>query len=77
VKSSRLDPLSAGVPAGTVFGTSDVQAAHPAANPVSTSGICCTIYKLLGIDHEKLAYDVVGRPMSISHRGSPIQGILA
>jgi uncharacterized protein (DUF1501 family) len=67
----------AGIQGGSVYGASDAQAAYPASNPVSTSDICCTIYNLLGIDHETLVHDRVGRPMSISHGGSPIREILA
>ena len=66
----------AGIQGGTVYGASDAQAAYPASNPVSTADICSTIYQALGIDHETLVYDKVGRPMSISHGGSPIREIL-
>ena len=52
----------AGIRGGTVFGASDAQAAYPAANPVSTADICSTIYHALGIDHETLVHDQVGRP---------------
>lgn len=67
----------AGIQGGTVYGASDARAAYPASDPVSTADICCTIYKLLGIDHETQVHDAVGRPMSISHGGSPIDAILA
>jgi len=67
----------AGIRGGTVYGASDAHAAYPASKPVSTADICCTIYNLLGIDHATLVYDPVGRPMSISHGGSPIKGILS
>ena len=52
----------AGIRGGTVYGASDSQAAYPATNPVSTSDICSTIYRALGIDHELLVHDQVGRP---------------
>lgn len=67
----------AGIKGGTVYGASDAQAAYPAINPVSTADICATIYKSLGIDHEMLVHDKVGRPMSIGHGGTPIDDILA
>jgi hypothetical protein len=67
----------AGIRGGTVYGASDAQAAYPAANPVSTSDICSTIYHALGIDHETLVQDQVGRPISIGHGGAPIYDILA
>ena len=66
----------AGIKGGTVYGASDSQAAYPALNPVSTSDICSTIYTALGIDHETLVHDKLGRPMSISHGGAPIHDIL-
>ena len=67
----------AGIKGGTVYGASDGQAAYPAINPVSTSDICSTIYETLGIDHKTHVYDKLGRPMSISHGGSPIRDIMA
>jgi uncharacterized protein (DUF1501 family) len=67
----------AGIKGGTIYGASDAQAAYPAANPVSTADICSTIYHALGIDHETLVHDQVGRPISISHGGKPIYDILA
>ena len=67
----------AGIRGGTVYGASDRQAAYPALNPVSTADICSTIYEALGIDHEALVYDQLGRPLSISHGGTPIADILA
>lgn len=67
----------AGIKGGTVYGASDSQAAYPATNPVSTADICATIYQSLGIDHELLVHDQVGRPIAINHGGSPIYDILA
>ena len=67
----------AGVRGGTVFGASDAQAAYPALNPVSTADVCSTIYRALGIDHEMLVHDQVGRPISISHGGTPIYDVLS
>lgn len=67
----------AGIRGGTVFGASDAQAAYPALNPVSTGDVCSTIYRLLGIDHEMLVHDQVGRPLAINHGGTPIYDILS
>jgi hypothetical protein len=67
----------AGIKGGTVYGASDGQAAYPALNPVSTADICSTIYCTLGIDPDTPVYDKVGRPIAISHGGTPIEDILA
>jgi hypothetical protein len=69
--------VGAGIRGGTVYGASDAQAAYPAVNPVSTADICATIYRCLGIDHEMLVQDQVGRPISVGHGGTPIYDILA
>lgn len=67
----------AGIRGGTVYGASDAQAAYPADRPVGTADICATIYRALGIDHELLVHDKVGRPLPIAHGGQPIYEILA
>lgn len=67
----------AGIRGGTAYGESDGQAAYPAANPVSTSDICSTIYRTLGIDPDMTVPDKTGRPMPVSHGGSPIEAILS
>lgn len=67
----------AGVKGGTVYGTSDRQAAFPQDNPVRPADICATIYHCLGIDPEMLVHDRSGRPIAIAHGGQPIREILA
>jgi hypothetical protein len=67
----------AGIRGGTVYGASDALAAYPTLNPVSTADVCSTIYHTLGIDHEMLVHDQVGRPIAINHGGQPIHDILA
>lgn len=66
----------AGIRGGTVYGESDSQAAYVKNLPVSTSDICATIYKCLGIDPEFRVPDQTGRPVEIAHGGHPIHDIL-
>lgn len=65
-----------GVKAGTVYGTTDKQAAYPVTNPVHPSDLVATVYHLLGIDPHLEVRDRLGRPFPIARGGDPIQGIL-
>ncbi len=67
----------AGIRGGTVYGASDAQAAFVKDRPVSTTDICATIYKCLGIDPNATVPDRGGRPVSIAPEGRPIEEILA
>jgi hypothetical protein len=67
----------AGIQGGTVYGSSDSNAACVKDRPVSTSDICATIYHCLGIDPELALPDRTGRPIAIAHGGRPIHDILA
>jgi hypothetical protein len=66
-----------GIRGGTVYGSSDSQAAFVKDLPVSTSDICATIYACLGINPEMTLPDRSGRPIAIAHGGQAIQEILA
>ncbi len=62
----------AGVRGGTVFGTSDKDAAHVIDHPVSPESLAATIYHALGIDHELRVMDPLGRPVPIVDGGRPV-----
>jgi hypothetical protein len=66
----------AGIRGGTLCGESDAHAAYVKTRPVSTSDICATIYRCLGIDPDMPIYDN-GRPIPVAHGGKPIEEILA
>jgi hypothetical protein len=66
-----------GIRPGTVFGTTDSQAAYPASHPVSPGDIVATIYHLLGINHNLTVPDRAGRPIGIAHGGEPIFDVIA
>jgi hypothetical protein len=67
----------AGIQGGTVYGSSDKNAAFPATNAVKPGDICATIYRCLGIDPEMPVYAPGDRPVPIAHGGRPIEPILA
>jgi hypothetical protein len=67
----------AGIRGGSVYGTSDAQAAYVKDLPVSTSDICATIYECLGIDPDMTLPDRSGRPVPVAQGGKPIREILA
>jgi uncharacterized protein (DUF1501 family) len=64
-----------GLPAGAIFGASDSFAAYPALDPVTPQDITATIYELMGIPHETLLRDPLGRPHLLTE-GEPIGALL-
>ncbi len=65
-----------GIKQGTVFGSTDSQAAYPASNPVSPGDIVATIYQQLGIDAHTTVPDRSNRPVPIAHGGEPIWDVI-
>jgi uncharacterized protein (DUF1501 family) len=65
-----------GIKRGHVHGTTDKSAGYPLDHPVSPPDFIATIYQLMGIDPDTTVPDRNGRPVSISHGGVPIQGIV-
>ena len=65
----------AGLPGGTVYGSSDRLAAWPATNPVTPQDLSATMYHLLGIDAETIIHDAQGRPYPLS-TGEPVWELL-
>jgi Protein of unknown function (DUF1501) len=72
---SQLFPAilaGAGIRGGTVFGTSDKDAAHPIDHPVSPESLAATIYQALGISPELRLPDPQGPPTPIVGDGQSI-----
>ena len=67
----------AGIRGGTVYGTSDGEAAYVKDRPISPADICATIYECLGIDPEMHVPDAAGQPVKIRLAGRVIKDILA
>lgn len=65
----------AGVPGGTVIGSSDKIAAYPASNPQKPENMAATIYHALGIPDTAAWHDELNRPHHIYH-GQPIAGLV-
>jgi hypothetical protein len=51
-----------GIRGGTVYGSSDRDAAYPKTNPVSPEDMLATVYHALGLDPESEMRDQLGRP---------------
>lgn len=51
-----------GIRGGTIYGSSDRDAAYPKSNPVSPEDMLATVYHALGMDHEAEMHDQLGRP---------------
>jgi uncharacterized protein (DUF1501 family) len=67
----------AGIRAGQVVGATDKQGAYPTTHGYSPADIAATIYRLLGVDHHRLVYDIQDRPRPILEHGAPIAEVLA
>ncbi|TXT23542.1 MAG: hypothetical protein FD138_3220 [Planctomycetota bacterium] len=65
----------AGVPGGSVIGSSDKIAAYPASNPQKPEDMAATIYHALGIPDTAAWHDDLNRPYHIYH-GQPIAGLV-
>ncbi|MBM4005448.1 MAG: DUF1501 domain-containing protein [Planctomycetes bacterium] len=66
-----------GTQRGVVIGRTDKHAAWPTDRPVSAGDMAATIYHLLGIDPASTVPDLEGRPVAISHGGSPVLEAIA
>ena len=66
-----------GIQQGTVFGTTDKQAAYPTSHPVSPGDVVATIYHLLGVDPHMMVPDRSDRPIPIAHGGDPIWDVVS
>jgi hypothetical protein len=67
----------AGIKGGAVVGASDATGAYVKDRPVSTTEICATIYKLLGISPDFRVPDRLGRPHPVGMGAEPIRELLA
>jgi hypothetical protein len=66
-----------GVKEGFVHGASDKLGAYPTERPVSPGDLVATMYQLLGVDSQMMLPDLTGRPIAISHGGTPVTEIFA
>ncbi len=64
-----------GLPAGTIFGSSDRHAAYPASDPVTPEDIAATIYQIMGIPVDTFLKDPLDRPLALT-TGTPIKALL-
>ena len=76
---SRRDVLEAGagIRGGSVYGTSDRDAAFAIQDPRKPEDLAATIYDALGRDHELVLKDSQGRPSTIVRGGTPICELFA
>jgi hypothetical protein len=65
----------AGIRGGSVYGSSDTIAAHPADSPVSPQDLTATILHLLGVPLDVELHDRTGRLVRACD-GSPIRGLI-
>lgn len=65
----------AGIPPGSVYGSSDRLAAYPASNPVTPEDLAATMYHLLGIDSRQTIRDPQGRVYPLSN-GEPVWDLI-
>ena len=66
----------AGIRGGTVYGSSDSQAAYVKDKPIRPADLVATIYQSLGIDPDLRVPDHTNRPVEISQGGVPIAEVM-
>ncbi len=66
----------AGIPGGTLYGSSDKDAAYPVDRPVSPEDLAASLYQALGIDPELRLPDAEGRPTAVVEGGRPLASLL-
>lgn len=62
---------------GHVHGRTSAKCEHVVGAANSTHDLAATIYKVLGVDHEKVYHNIDGRPVQVTDNGKPIGGILS
>jgi hypothetical protein len=65
-----------GMKMGQVVGSTTSKGEHPKDRPLTPHDLWATMYRHMGIDHERTFPDHSGRPMSILPQGSPISELV-
>ncbi|MEX1231264.1 MAG: DUF1501 domain-containing protein [Planctomycetaceae bacterium] len=65
----------AGIKGGTLYGSSDKDAAYPKDNPVSPADMSATIFQTLGINPNWYMRDAQNRPVPLVEGGKPLEGL--
>lgn len=65
------------VPGGQVIGASDRVGESPKDDPITPSDLAFTIYRILGIDPDRLLLTPDGRPVAINQNGSVIKRLVS
>ena len=63
----------AGITGGRVWGSSDEKGMFIRDNPVQVPDLIASIYKKLGIDHQKEYMSNIGRPVRLTDDGKPLE----
>jgi hypothetical protein len=61
---------------GLVYGASDKIGAFPARDPLTPGDVVSTIYHLLGIQHDRLIHDQLGRPHRLVAKGAVVPRLI-
>ena len=65
-----------GLKNGVALGKSDARAEFPTERPITPEEVAATIYKVLGVDHERQLMTPLGRPVQIVSNGKPIRELI-
>ncbi len=66
-----------GVRGGQAYGATDADGTKVADKPVQTADFFATVATLLGMNPAKSFMTPVGRPISITEKGTPIRDLIA
>ncbi len=67
----------AGIRGGTVYGSSDAQAAYPLEHPTRPEDLAATIFDALGIDPDTRIPNSLGRPVSLVENAKKLDALFA
>ncbi len=62
---------------GYVHGASDAPGAFPSRAPLIPGDIIATIYRLLGVQHNRMIHDLLGRPHRLVPSGNVTNELIA
>lgn len=72
-----LQLFGGGFHSGLVYGSSDKTGAFPAANPLEPGDIVSTLYRLLGVRHDRMIYDRADRPHRLVPTGDVASALIS
>ena len=68
--------VGGGFRSGLIHGSSDRIGAYPASKPLTPGDVISTLYRTLGIRHDRQIYDRLARPHRLVPEGQVVSALL-